>query len=35
MASLTLNGKSFKKDDDYETTEEIWKLALPYMKKMP
>ncbi len=34
MASLTLNKETnkFKKDDDYETTEKIWKMVLPYMK---
>ena len=34
MASLTLNSGiiGFKKDDDYETTEEIWKMIYPYMK---
>lgn len=33
MASLTLNSKQdFKKDDDYETTETIWKLILPYLE---
>ncbi len=35
MSSMPLrNGIiTFKNDDDYETTEEIWKMALPYMKK--
>jgi len=35
MASLTLNSGMirFKKDDDYETTETIWKLILPYLNK--
>src|SRR5210317_347769 len=34
MASLTLNSGiiSFKKDDDYETTETIWKLIVPYLQ---
>lgn len=32
MASLTLRGKQdFKNNDDYETTETIWKLIVPYL----
>jgi len=34
MASLSLNTPviSFKKDDDYETGEKIWKMILPYLQ---
>jgi hypothetical protein len=33
MASLTLNGRVWKKDDDYETSKYIWEMLIPYIEK--
>ncbi len=33
MASLTLNGRVWKKDDDYETSKYIWEMIVPYIDK--
>jgi hypothetical protein len=33
MASLTLNGRIWKKDDDYETSKYIWEMLIPYIDK--
>ena len=33
MASLTLNGRVWKKDDDYETSKYIWEMLVPFIPK--